>query len=219
MQRALDQLFNDAGNRKPKKLSFDTTYSHSNIYGWLKKILTDWTIIIPSNSCSEFALSNWPVTALTRNGLKHCLEDKNNQKPDDLIDGACEPLAYYLSSSISPLNLSSIIELSEDQESRCLTSIYEQLKNGLDQLEPSLAAEMIFGKYIKQEVQSSPQFWHESFGNSYKNFLFGYRLAEKRLLEIVASGGDTKVIPLYVLCYLFDSNELTNAELKNIKEK
>jgi hypothetical protein len=137
MQRALDQLFKDAVNRKPKRLSFDTTYSHGNIYDWLKTILTDWTIMIPGSSCSEFALSNWPATEFTRNGVKQWLEDKNHQKPDDLIiDGACKPLAYYLSSSISQLNLSSIIELSEDQESRCLlTSIYEQVKNGLDQLQ------------------------------------------------------------------------------------
>ena len=149
---------------------------------------------------------------------KQWLEEKNHQKPDDLIDGACEPLAYYLSSSISQLNLSSIIELSEDQESRRLTSIYEQVKNGLDQLKPRLAAEIIFGNYIKQETQS-PQFWHEEFGKSYKNFLFGHPCAEKRLLEIVASGNSTKVIPLYVLCYLFNTNELTNSALKNTKEE
>ena len=65
--------------------------------------------------------------------------------------------------------MSSIIELSEDQESLCLTTIYEQVKKDLDQLEPRLAAEMIFGNYIKQETQS-PQFWQESFGNSYKKF-------------------------------------------------
>ncbi len=86
MQRALDQLFKDAVNRKPKRLSFDnTTYSHTNIYVWLQKILTDWTIIIPGSSCSEFALSNWPATGLTRNGVKQWLEEKNHQKPDDLI--------------------------------------------------------------------------------------------------------------------------------------
>jgi hypothetical protein len=119
MQGALDQLLKDAVNRKPKRLSFD----HGNIYDWLKTILTDWTIIIPSNSCSKFALSNWPATGFTRNGVKKWLEEKNNQKPDNLIDGACEPLAYYLSSSISQLNLSSIIELSGDKESLCLTTI------------------------------------------------------------------------------------------------
>jgi hypothetical protein len=42
----------------------------------------------------------------------------------------------------------------------------------------------------------------------------------KRLKSIVASRGDnTKILPLYTLCYLFDNNELTNAELKNIKEE
>ena len=56
MQRALDQFFKDAVNRKPKRLSFDTTYSHTNIYDWLQTILTDWTIIIPGSSCSEFAI-------------------------------------------------------------------------------------------------------------------------------------------------------------------
>ena len=38
-------------------------------------------------------------------------------------------------------------------------------------------------------------------------------------MKIVASGDSTKVIPLYVLNYLFDTNELTNAELKNTKEE
>ena len=82
MQRALDQLFKDAVNRKPKRLSFDTTYSHGNIYDWLLKIiLTDWTIIIPGSSCSEFALSNWPATGFTRNGVKQWwLEKKESSK-------------------------------------------------------------------------------------------------------------------------------------------
>ncbi len=113
------------------------------------------------------------------------------------------------------------MEVTEEQDSRYLNpNIYKQTKDVLDQLEPRLAAELIFEKYIKQEIQS-PQFWHVSFGSSYKHFLFGHPLAEKRLLEIVASGGDgTKVIPLYVLCYyLFNTNEFTNAVLKNTKEE
>jgi hypothetical protein len=66
----------------------------------------------------------------------------------------------------------------------------------LDQLEPRLAAELIFGNYIKQEIQS-PQFWYEEFGDSYKNFLFGHPLAIKRLKAIVGSGGDnTKIFLL-----------------------
>ena len=166
MQRTLNQLLKDAVERKPRRLSFDTTYSHNNIYDWLKTILNDWTIIIPGDSCSTFALSDWPAIGITRNSVKRWLEEKNHHKPDDLIDGACEPLAYYLSSSISNLNLSSPLEVAEEPESRYLSpNIYKQTKDILDQLEPRLAAEVIFGNYIKQETQS-PQFWHEEFGNT-----------------------------------------------------
>jgi hypothetical protein len=62
MQRTLNQLLKDAAERKPRRLSlFDTTYSHNNIYDWLKTILNDWTIIIPGDSCSTFALSDSAV--------------------------------------------------------------------------------------------------------------------------------------------------------------
>ena len=71
MQRTLNQLLKDAVERKPRRLSFDTTYSHDNIYDWLKTILNDWTIIIiPGASCSTFALSNWPAIGITRNSVK-----------------------------------------------------------------------------------------------------------------------------------------------------
>jgi hypothetical protein len=106
MQRTLNQLLKDAMERKPRRLSFDTTYSHDNIYDWLQTTLSDWTIIIPGASCSTFALSDWPAIGITRNIVKKkWLKEKNHHKPDDLIDGACEPLAYYLSSSISNFNL------------------------------------------------------------------------------------------------------------------
>ena len=49
------------------------TVRHCNIYDWLQTILTDLTIIIPGSSCSEFALSNWPATGFTRNGVKQWL--------------------------------------------------------------------------------------------------------------------------------------------------
>ena len=58
MKRTLNQLWKDAVERKPRRLSFDTTYSHDNIYDWLQTILNDWTIITPGASCSTFALSN-----------------------------------------------------------------------------------------------------------------------------------------------------------------
>ena len=104
-------------------------------------IFNDWTIKILGASCLTFALSDWPAIEITRNSVKQWLEEENHHKPDDLIDGACEPLAYYLSSSISNLNLCSPLEVTEEQKSRYLSpNIYKQTKEILDQLEPRLAA-------------------------------------------------------------------------------
>ena len=215
--KTLDKVLKDALARKPTRLSFETTYDHQNMSDWLKKILPDWTIIIPNTSCS--ALSDWPTKGIIRNGVKEWLEKENHPNPNDLIDGACEPLAYYLSSSISEVLLSSKIELNTiAQQIEFVSSIYTEIKDGLAQLEPRIAAQSIFGEYIKQE-SPSPQFWPEISVDTFNHFLLGHQLAKDRVQEIVASGDGTKIIPLYVLCYLFDENELTDPVLKKVKEE
>ena len=106
---------------------------------WLKKILPDWTIIIPKSSCS--ALSDWPTEGIIRNGVKEWLEEKNHPNPDDLIDGACDPLVYYLNSSISEILFSSKIAIAQLNE--FVSSVYTDLKDGLAHLEPRIAAQSI----------------------------------------------------------------------------
>ena len=216
--KSLNKVLEDALERKPTRLSFETTYDHQNMLDWLKKILPDWTIIIPNSSCS--ALSDWPTEGIIRNGVKEWLEKENHPNPDDLIDGACDPLAYYLSSSISEVLLSSKIELNTiAQQNEFISSVYTEIKDGLAQLEPRIAAQSIFGEYIKQEDSPSPQFWPEISVDTFDHFLLGHQLAKDRIQEIVASGDGTKIIPLYVLCYLFDENELTDSVLKKVEEE
>ena len=88
--RALENVLTSALERKPKRLSFNTTYSHTNIKDWLQSILPEWNIIIPdaakqtSSSLTESntmvseglcALSEWPASGECRNGVRQWLED------------------------------------------------------------------------------------------------------------------------------------------------
>ena len=234
MKRALDNLLKDALARKPKQLLFDTSYSHKNLHDWLKTFLPEWNIIIPDNEGPEplSVLSEWPANGNCRNGVKQWLQENMHQTPDDLIDGACEPLAFWLSAYIK---YSQIVDKINFERSNIpiviydrdyLLSTYREAKFRLENMEPSIAAKCIFGDYIKQEVPS-PLFWPDislEETTSYKDYLFGHQRAMKRILEVVEansllSEGRIISIPLYVLCYLFDNDELTNAELKNAKEE
>ena len=213
-QLNLDNLLKEALARNHSRLSFDTTYNHKNIFDWFTTFLPDWTIVIPDSSCSAFALSDWPK-GNNRKVVKQWLQGKNYHESEDLINGACEPLAYYLSLSISQLQQSSQFDLQLSSKFE-LCSVYKKVKKALVQLKPRVAAESIFGDYIKQD-NPSPQFWPEILETTFNHFLFGHNLAKERIQGLVASGGSTKIIPLYVLCYLFDINELSNSQLKSTK--
>ena len=75
---------------------------------------------------------------------------------------------------------------------------------------------MIFGAYIQQNIPS-PKFWPEITEGTFNHFLFGHQLAKDRIQEVVTCGDGTTIIPLYVLCYIFDNDELTTYKLKNTK--
>lgn len=215
MMKELDDILEKALARKPSRLSFETTYDHSNLFDWLQTFLPDWKILTSEKSC---ALSEWP-SEITRHEVKIWLEEKNYPDPDDLINGACEPLAYYLSSSISKIdfdNFLSLETLSEQKE--FVFSVYTQVKIGLDELDARIAAETIFGAYIQQKIPS-PKFWPEITEGTFNHYLFGHQLAKDRVLEVVSCGDGTTIIPLYVLCYIFDTDELTTSQLKKTKEE
>ena len=214
MKKELDNILKKALARKPSRLSFETRYDHKNLFDWLQSFLPDWTIVTPEKSC---ALSDWPTSETTRNEVKIWLEEKNYPDPDDLIDGACEPLAYYLSTSISKIDFDNFLSLDTlSKKKEFVFSVYTQVKNGLEELDARVASEAIFGAYIQQKIPS-PKFWPEITEGSFNNFLFGHPLAKDRIQEVVSCGDGTTIVPLYVLCYIFDNDELTTSQLKNTK--
>jgi hypothetical protein len=238
MIRNIEDVLTSALERKPKRLSFDSTYNHKNIKDWLQSILPRWNIVFPNvekdSSLTETqadfstelegpcALSEWPTVGDCRNGVKKYLEDQNYNDPDDLIDGACEPLAFYLSNYIrneKHKNSNMVIDTHH------LFRLQREAKHILDRLPPDISAPRIFAKYLRQEVLS-PNYWEDVRAInlnkvSFKDYLFGHDLAKTNVLKVIESHPSTlvKCIPLYVLCYLFDTDELTNIQLKNTSEE
>ena len=208
--RQFENLLKDAVSRKHKKLSFETVFSHEIILNWLQEILPAWEIHIPESGVS--ALSEWPKNGKCRNSVKQWLQEQNFGNPDDLIDGACEPLAYHLSSKMS------------QNQTIGLRKQYEVIKDQLEELDPQVAANVIFGEYIKHKIPYTTQFWGpQALGLSYEHYLFGHFLSRRRIEQLSRSvrfdPTDTIIIPMYILCYLFDNDELSVEELQNATEE
>jgi hypothetical protein len=101
---------------------------------------------------------------------------------------------------------------------------YEVIKDQLEELDPQVAANVIFGEYIKHKIPYTTQFWgSQALGLSYEHYLFGHSSSRKRIQELTRSirfdSTDTIIIPMYILCYLFDNDQLSVEELKNATEE
>ena len=202
----IENLLDIALKRQPRRLSYESTYSHDNLRIWLKNILPCWEIVIPTfgKDQSSAALSNWPSNNI-RDDVKVWLEEKNINNVDDLIDGSCEPLAFYLSSKIKTCV--------EEGKFHSIMTCYQSINTELDILEPRNAAKLVYESFVLQEKES-PSFWGPEIVGSYKNYLFGHELAKARILEAV-NIRYVHILPLYVLNYIFSDDELSDRELEN----
>jgi hypothetical protein len=82
---------------------------------------------------------------------------------------------------------------------------------------------VIFGEYIKHKIPSTTQFWGpQALGLSHEHFLFRHSLSRRRIQEVTRSirfdSTDTIIIPMSILYYLFDNDELSVEELQNATE-
>ena len=202
---SIESLFKLSLKRKPKRLTYESTYSHDNILDWLKDILPSWEIGIPiwRNEELSLALADWPPNNI-RDGVKQWLEEQNVINANDILDGACEPLARYLSSQMK-------MEVEHD-DFDSISKTSHTLKSKLELLDPRESAELVFGEYIRQELPS-PLFWGSKIAGSYKQYLFGHDLAKVSILE-AANDPSIGFMPMYVLNYIFDEDELSDRELK-----
>ena len=203
----LQTLLDGSINRKRQRCDYETVFSHEIIKQWFEGFIEveNWTIVIPkykSRNCK--AVSHWPNKIQSKSVLswltkQKCFDGK------DLLDGACEPLALYLSVSIhSDIQRETFVDLNYSQ-----CSALQQLEN----MRPSEAARTIFQHYIHPRTRG-PSFWNSTFqGSSHADFLFGSEAMKLKVTSVIKQESAIFYLPLYIISYLFDNDELTEEDL------
>ena len=215
MDSTLEKLLDDALGRKRKQCSYQTVYSHDIIKLWLKSAIEEvnvaWEVVIPvfkSKQENRKALSLWP-NKKAFNAVQQWLLRHNCKDPNDFVDGACEPLALYLSTSI----LSSIV----DGSFLDVMHSNEIAKTTLKEMKPEEAAKTVFEKFINNT--STFMIWDPTNQGAYGDYLFGNEVMKAKVTSALQTASSNFYMPLYVLSYLYDTEELTHAELLASKEE
>jgi len=215
MDSTLEKLLDDALGRKRKQCSHQTVYSHDIIKLWLKSAIEEvnvaWEVVIPvfkSKQENRKALSLWPNKKVL-NAVQQWLLRHNCKDPKDFVDGACEPLALYLSTSI----LSSIV----DGSFLNVMHSNEIARTTLKEMKSEEAAKTVFEKFINNT--STFKIWDPTNQGAYEDYLFGNEVMKGKVISALQTASSNFCMPLYVLSYLYDIEELTHAELLASKEE
>lgn len=207
----LDELLGEAIVRKRQRCSFETTYSHEIVKDWLESAIEnnaeEWKIVIPlfnGNARSKCrAISDWPNKAQTKYVIRW-LRNHSCKDAEDLLEGACEPLAFYLSLSIKSALQQGAFEDLNKSHACALESL--ELKR------PSEAAKVVFHNYFHHENRG-PVFWGSTFEGSHVDFLFGNEAMKRKVSVAAKSMSNFSFMPLYILSYIFDNDELNDEDL------
>ena len=215
MASTLEALLDDALGRKRKQCSHQTVYSHDIIKLWLKSAIDvvniPWEVVIPvykSKKENRKALSLWPNQKDLKS-IQQWLLLHNCKDPKDFVDGACEPFALYLSNSIlSSIKDGSFVDVMHSNEIA---------KRTLKEMKLEEAAETVFEKFINNT--STFMIWDPTYHGAYGDYLFGNEVMKTKVISALQTASSNFCMPLYVLSYLYDTEELTHAELLASKEE
>ena len=212
MMQTIFDLLVDSINRKRKRCDYETVFNHETVKQWFEGFIKveNWTVVIPKYTSSTCrAVSHWPNKKQSKSILRW-LEKQNCREGKDLIDGACEPLALYYSVSVhSSIQQEIFVDLNQSQQ-----SALEQL----ERMRPSDAAKRIFQHYINPQTRG-PTFWNSTFQGSYSDFLFGSEAMKLKVISVIKEDTTIFYLPLYIICYLFDNDELNEEQLSSSTEE
>ena len=81
--------------RKRKRLVHKTVYTYNELKKWLEAALPGWTTYVSSVMGDRALSSRWPA-ADDIPAVEKWLEQRGCDDPNDLVEGACEPLGMFL---------------------------------------------------------------------------------------------------------------------------
>ena len=214
------QLLNLALKRQRKRCEFVTRYNHVELKEWIEKTLRgQWNVLIPKydKSCPE-TVSCWPEEGKEMQNVLEALKNKKCRGADDLLDGHCEALALRLSRVTEDL----LSKQPEDYEEILTKAQAETLKRLRDD-GPQISTEKCFcGGFLSGIVDGMELWdrsvWGERFAqNSIESLLYSNSIEAKKTLKDfcnhVQDQNHVATIPLYVLNYIYDNDELTDDDL------
>ena len=218
-----------------RRCKHETVYTYDQLRNWLLAALPPgWRVAFPSLLENNALSACWPEGD-EREEVRDLLLKNGVADPEDFIDGACEPLALALTDRISVILESylagfvgDVATIPDDAHAAELTSLHK--------LGTGNAAMHVFGDFLSG-ANSTCTVWGRRSGHDVihiptastahiPSFLFGGSGVQQLINDLAEALAATEPLedgvasmPLYVLNYIWDLDELTQAELGGSAEE
>ena len=202
------ELLQAALQRQRCRLTLETVYNYDQIVHFLQELDSNWNVYVHP-VLGETALSAaWPKKEDAKETLDW-LTSNGCRNAQDVLDGACVPLARLCGVQACQLLLEG------KQPAVVATEVHSSCLQRLRGLSPDDAAEMVFTELKQRKWKVSQEMWDCDLKENELVFgcdTVGVRL--KHALEHALEQSKRQTLPLYILCYLFDADELTDESMK-----
>jgi hypothetical protein len=98
-----------------------------------------------------------------------------------------------------------------------LSNCMQKAKTSIKEMNPHDACELLFKSFVNIDP-TSPSVWGTEIRGDFFDYLFGNDLA-KRTIEEMSRSPSIHMMPLYVLNYIFDADEISVEDLPNTDEE
>jgi hypothetical protein len=149
-------------------------------------------------------VSRWPSDGKELDDVVAYLKGNGSTDARYQAGGLCEPLSIFLASKDTIQRAGS--NPTPDAIHKAAVEILEE-KNIND------ACELVLGGLVKSRFNKTPGDWGDHVDGEILDYLYGTPSMCTKIGE-AAKSGTCHAIPMYIICYLFDVDELNDEEMK-----